>query len=109
MIFNSVMDALKWVMPARGILNGQRSMQRTWRKLDSMHELGIPVASHKCVGQLTCITFLGTEVDTVALELYLPGEKMENLGQLITDWQGRKCCKKRSDLESLTIYTMLAR
>ena len=66
-------------------------------------ELGVPVASHKCVEPLTCITFLGIEVDTVALELHLPGEKFEKLRQLITEWQSRKCCKKR-DLESLTGY-----
>ena len=39
----------------------------------------------------------------MALELRLPDEKLEKLRQLITDWQGRKCCKKR-DLESLTGY-----
>ena len=37
----------------------------------------------------------------MALELRLPGEKLEKLRQLIVDWQGRKSCKKR-DLESLT-------
>ena len=63
-------------------------------------ELGVPVATHKCVGPLTCITFLGIEVDMIALELRLPGEKLEKLRQLIADWQGRKSCKKR-DLESL--------
>ena len=45
---------------------------------------------HKCVGPLTCITFLGIEMDTVALEPQLPGEKLEKLRQLIVDWQGRK-------------------
>ena len=48
-------------------------------------ELGVPVAAHKCVGPLTCITFPGIEVDTMALELGLLGDKLEKLRQLITD------------------------
>ena len=111
-IFNSVADALEWVMRARGVRNvahylddyilmgsprSTECAEDLEKALTVCRELGVPVASHKCVGPLTCITFLGIEVDTVALELRLPGEKLEKLRQLITDWQGRK-----SDLESLT-------
>ena len=63
-------------------------------------ELGVPIAPHKSVGPLTCITFLGIEVDTRALALRLPREKLERLKQMVGDWRGGKCCTKR-DLESL--------
>ena len=58
-------------------------------------ELGVPIARHKSVGPLTCITLLGIEVDTRALELRLPREKLEKLKQMFGDWRGRKCCTKR--------------
>ena len=93
-IFNSVADALEWVMRARGVRNvahylddyilmgsprSTECAEDLEKALTVCRELGVPVASHKCVGPLTCITFLGIEVDTVALELRLPGEKLEKL------------------------------
>ena len=115
-IFNSIADGLEWVMKARGVRNvshylddyiimGSPKSTECGKDLEKAlavcSELGVPVAPHKCVGPLTRITFLGIEVDTVALELRLPGEKLEKLRQLIVDWQSRKSCKKQ-DLESLT-------
>ena len=82
---------MEWVIRARGVRNGQWSVQRTLTVCSELEDTC--KWFHKCVGPLTFITFLGTEVD-IALELRLPGEKMEELGQLITDWQGRKCFKK---------------
>ena len=92
-IFNSVADALEWVMQARGVRNvahylddySPRSMECAEdleKALTVCRELGVPVASHKCVGHLHA---LGIEVDTVELELRLPGEKLEKLRQLITE------------------------
>ena len=100
-IFNSVADALEWVMRTRGVGNvahylddyivmgsprSTECAEDLEKALTVRSELGVPVASHKCVGPLTCITFLGIEVDTVAFELHLPGEKLEKLRQLITEW-----------------------
>ena len=87
-------DALEWVMRTRGVRNvahylddyilmdsprSTECAEDLEKALTVCSELGVPVASHKCVGPLTCITFLGIEVDTVALELRLPGEKLEKL------------------------------
>ena len=100
-------DVLEWVMRTRGVCNlahylddyiikgsprSTKCAEDLEKALTVCSKLGVPVASHKCVGPLTCITFLGIKVDTVALELRLPGEKLEKLRQLITNWQGRKHC-----------------
>ena len=42
-------------------------------------ELGVPIAEHKTDGPTTCLVFLGIEIDTVAGQLRLPGEKLKRL------------------------------
>ena len=46
------------------------------------------------------ITFLGMELDSVALEIRLPQEKLSQLKAVLASWRGRKVCRKR-DLLSL--------
>ena len=41
--------------------------------------LGVPLASEKVEGPTTCLTFLGIEIDTVAMELQLPEKKISQL------------------------------
>ncbi len=69
-----------------------------------MHEtcarLGLPPEPEKDEGTATCITFLGIEIDTVAMELRLPKDKLAWLTSDLEGWRGRKACKKR-DLLSL--------
>ena len=54
--------------------------------------LGVPMAVHKREGPVTCIVFLGIEVDTIAGELRLPEEKMERLQALLQEWGDRRAC-----------------
>ena len=63
-------------------------------------ELGIPLASHKTAGPTTCLTFLGIEIDSAALELRLPQEKLRKLKDMLIEWQFKKVCS-REQLESL--------
>ena len=49
----------------------------------------------KCQGPVSCILFLGMELDSVALEIHLPGDKLANLKSLPNSWRGRKACRKR--------------
>ena len=46
----------------------------------------------KLEGPATCLTFLGIEVDTEAMELRLPEMKVGLLTAAIKEWYGRKSC-----------------
>ena len=72
--------------------------------VDIMHiccdDVGLPVEPEKDEGPATCITFLGLELDSEALELRLPTEKLSSMRVHLSSWRGRKVCKKR-ELHSL--------
>ena len=63
-------------------------------------ELGLPVAENKLEGPATSLTFLGFELDSMALEMYLPQDKLLDLQQMTLLWSGRRSCHKK-ELESL--------
>jgi len=48
--------------------------------------LGLPMAEDKTEGPVQCLTFLGIELDTVAMEARLPATKLAELKQLCSDW-----------------------
>ncbi len=64
--------------------------------------LGVPLAPEKCEGPTTCLTFLGIEIDTVALELRLPAQKLVHLRRLVRKWLSDKAHHTKKELESLT-------
>ena len=68
--------------------------------LDVFSRLGLPVATDKLEGPTTRLVFLGFELDTVAWEIRLPRQKLEELKELIRQWVGRRTCS-RKELESL--------
>ena len=108
-IFNAVADALQWTLQRAGIpyvqhylddfiivaLSDSPQCQECLDILDRV--CGVPMAVHKREGPVTCIVFLGIEIDTIAGELRLPEEKME---RLLQEWGGRRACS-RKELESL--------
>ena len=49
-------------------------------------ELGVPMAADKTEGPVTRLTFLGIELDTVAMTARLPRVKLLELQQLIMEW-----------------------
>ena len=114
-IFNAVADALHWILQKHGV-------SHLWHYLDDFltagragsaecsHNrqiiattcelLGIPLASEKCVGPQTCLTFLGLELDTVQAQVRLPKDKLRRLGALVQQWEGKRSCTKH-ELDSL--------
>ena len=62
--------------------------------------LGLPVAPEKVEGPTSKLTFLGIEIDTGALILRLPAQKLAALKMLIASWHTRRWCLK-SELQSL--------
>ena len=68
--------------------------------LNLCKDLGVPMAPDKTEGPTTCLTFLGIQLDTVAMRASLPAPKLAELLQITSDW-GKKshCCVR--DLQSL--------
>ncbi len=62
--------------------------------------LGVPIANHKRDGPITCLCYLGIEVDTVAGQLRLPANKLHWVQALLQQWGDRRACT-RKELESL--------
>lgn len=63
-------------------------------------KLGVPVAQEKCEGPATTLTYLGIEIDLVAMELCLPVDKLRRIREKLANWMGRKASRRR-ELESL--------
>ena len=57
--------------------------------------LGIPLSPQKVIGPVTCLDFLGIELDSVAMEARLPASKLQHLQSTVNTWLGCKSCQKR--------------
>ena len=62
--------------------------------------LGLPLAPEKCEGPLCIIVYLGIEIDTTAMTMRLPQEKLARLLREIATWRNKKSCT-RAQLQSL--------
>ena len=114
-IFTAVADALEWVVRTRGashifhyvddfVVVGPPESVKCSSDLELLlqtcADLGVEVAEDKTEGPSTCLTVLGIELDSVAMELRLPQEKLTRLRDALTSWRGRRS-GIRKDLESL--------
>lgn len=114
-IFSAVADAVEWILRQEGVqvvmhylddflvVGASRSGECQHAVnivLRVFATLGLPVAEDKLEGPSTLLSFLGLEIDTVAMELRLPAEKLRDLQILIRSWCGRRAASKR-ELESL--------
>jgi len=64
--------------------------------------LGVPMAEDKTEGPTTCLTFLGIELDTLALQARLPASKLLELQQLTALWVSKsKRTASVKELQSL--------
>lgn len=52
--------------------------------------MNLPMAPEKTVGPVTCLTFLGIELDTVMQEARLPKEKLNKCLNMICEFLQRK-------------------
>lgn len=115
-IFNALADALEWIVKHQGaqflwhylddyITVGRAGSGECRFHCDLLHQvcsqLGVPLAVDKCEGPTTSITFLGIVIDSVAMELRLPHEKLLRIKKEIKLWQGKRSCSMR-ELQSLT-------
>ena len=110
LLFTALADAAEWVIRQKGvkhiwhyvddfILAGEphstQCASSMASALQAFHELGIPIEPEKSEGPATTLTVLGIEVDTVAMQLRLPADKLCRLQETTASWRGRKCCTKR--------------
>jgi hypothetical protein len=63
--------------------------------LQTCDQLGFPVMSEKVFGPSTMLEFLVFVIDTMAMEIRLPEEKLCHLRSLLQAWISRKACTKR--------------
>ena len=113
MIFSAVADALAWMMQQRGvswlahyvddfITVGAPGTSECESNSDLMHrvcgEVAMPVEPEKDEGPASTISFLGLELDSMAMEVRLPQEKLKKLKTVLGTWRGRQACRKRDIL-----------
>ena len=114
LIFTAIADTLEWVVKQQGVQypyhylddfitcglpGASECQQNTHKLLGCWSQLGTPIAQDKTEGPTTCLTFLGIEVDTQAMELRLPAHKLARVRQTVSEWLGRKAARR--ELESL--------
>ena len=120
LIFTGVADALQWMMEQRGgedidhyvddfLTVGPPGSQHCYRSKvvmqETCDEVGMPTESEKDGGPSTTISFLGMELDSLAMVIRLPPEKLARMKSKLLSWRGRKSGKKR---ELLSLIGVLA-
>ena len=108
--FGLLADALAWVMFRHGIhhqlhylddflfvgapasLKCSTSLQFALQLCDN---LGVPVAAHKTEGPATRVTFLGIQIDSVAMQLSLASDKLTRIRALVLSWRSRRAATKK--------------
>ena len=64
----------------------------------AFEEMGIPLAVEKIVGPVTCIEFLGTGIDSLAMTMFVTEEKYESAMASLSNWSNRRSCTKQQIL-----------
>ena len=124
LIFTALADALQWIIEQKGvrfvfhyiddfITIGAPSADECSHNLsvikEACRETGVPVEDKKTEGPTTSLTFLGLQLDTVALEISLPRDKLVSLREALTGWRGRKACRKRQLLSLIGTLSFACR
>ena len=64
--------------------------------LECCSQLGVPIAQEKIEGPTISLTFLGIEMDTLAMELWLPATKLAKVHQSVSGWLGKNVARRRN-------------
>ena len=114
-IFTAVADAAEWIVRREGVpfvghylddflILGRPNSQECWQSLHQLQkvfeQLGLPIAPDKTEGPATVLSFLGIEIDTMAMEVRLPTNKLQALQATVSLWAAKRSCTRR-ELESL--------
>ena len=114
-IFTAVADSLAWALHCSGVSNSVHYLDDFlfWGPAGSpacgealsvatslCARLGLPTAPSKTVGPVTCLTFLGIEVDSCSQQLRLPAAKLTRLQATLVQWS-RKHSASKHELQVL--------
>ena len=61
-------------------------------------DTGTPLEAGKAEGPTTHLTFLGMELNSMAMKMKLPDEKLTNLRRPTNEWKGRKASEREISL-----------
>ena len=106
-LFSALTDGLMWLLHSSGVRHGlhylddflllgpANSLECTTAldvTLAMCEHVGFPIAPGKTEGPTTQLTFLGIVIDTIANQLRLPQDELQNVQQTIESWmcQGRR-------------------
>ena len=108
--FSAVADALEWILQQAGVtfvlhyLDDYLTMSKK-QSNECEHNLnlikgicshlGLPLKVEKLEGPKEVLIFLGISMDTIRMELRLPGEKLAELKNITRQWKLRKASTKR--------------
>ena len=113
LIFSAVADALQWILRQKGVSFVEHYLDDfiTLGKpgtdecasnqeliLETCRATGTPIEPGKTEGPTTRLVFLGIEIDSEAMEMRLPDEKLSRLKESLAQWRGKKVCRKREIL-----------
>jgi hypothetical protein len=120
-IFSAVADASEWVVRSKGATyvfhyvdyfvfvappRSDKCRLDLTCFMRTCEELGVVVADDKTEGPATC---LGVEIDTLAMQLRLPQDKLERLRELLHGWRGRRSGRGRNPYCSNTLLRSFGR
>ena len=81
----------------------QRASADLMRLRDTFSEINTPLAAEKLFGPLTCITFLGIEINSKDMCMSIPDEKFQELIVLLPSWKEKRKCTKRELLSLIGV------
>lgn len=112
--FTRLSDAILWIIQTNygvthsthylddyllaGPASSDKCLEHMQATIKLFADIGVPLAPEKVIGPLTCLTFLGIEIDTMSMSLKLPAAKFEELLQEIEIWSTKRKCTKREIL-----------
>ncbi|PIL25946.1 hypothetical protein GSI_11700 [Ganoderma sinense ZZ0214-1] len=70
-------------------------------------ELGLEFQGNKTIFPMTCLDFLGLDLDTDAMEARMPADKLRWLGELLSAWEDKRTCRLR-ELQALIGFLQFA-
>ena len=111
-IFQRILDVVRFIMSQEGhgiwnyiddflCVSLPSKINATFDRLQELlQELGLTVSAKKLVAPSTQVTSLGIVVDTVALSMYIPAEKLAVIKSICSEWSSKQICTKK-ELQSL--------
>ena len=111
-IFQRISDAVRFIMSQEGhgiwnyiddflCVSLPSKIDATFSRLQGLlQELGLTVSAKKLVAPSTQVTCLGIVVDTVALSVSIPSDKLSDIKSICSQWDTKQYCTKK-ELQSL--------